>query len=108
MLQKIHALPYLEDEIQGPYEENVDGDGPATVCAHYLSNQSNVRWIFHHVPEFAHLLKPVDVLKLAKALMSYCQSCPDEEITDILSADFREMRYLSHVFIRYRICIVVT
>lgn len=92
VLQKIHALPYLEDEIQGPYEENVNGDGPAIECANYLSSQVNIMWIFRHVPDFVHLLKPVDVLKLAKSLMSYCQACSDDEVSQIFSTDFRELR----------------
>lgn len=85
-------MPFLEDEILGPYVEDVYNDGPAVVCAHYLSTQSNVKWLFHHVSEFVHLLKPVDILILSKTLVNYCQSCDEEQLTEILFTDFREIR----------------
>ena len=92
VLQKIHALPYLEDEIEGPYLENIHGDDPAVICAQYLADQTDHKWVFHHVAEFVHLLKPVNILKLSKVLVKYCKNCDKDEMLRVLSSDFREMR----------------
>ena len=92
VLQKINAIPYLEDELQGPYVENVYDDGPSVVCAQYLINHANPKWLFSHISEFVHLLKPADIFKLSKMLMNHCQQCNEKEISEMLSDDFRELR----------------
>ncbi len=97
VLQKIHALPYLEDEYYGPYAENVYEDGPAVGCASYLATMSHPKWLFRHVSDFVHLLKPGDVLNLAKLLINYCQLGDEEEIAERLSSDLRELRYIVFV-----------
>lgn len=86
-------MPYLEDELQGPYVENVYDDGPSVICAQYLMNNANPKWLFAHVSEFVHLLKPEEILRLSKILICHCQQCDEKEISVIFSADFRELRY---------------
>lgn len=92
MLQKIHALPYLEDEIEGPYLENIHSDGPAVTSAQYLADQTDYKWVFHHVSEFVHLLKPLNILKLSKVLIKYCENCDEDKVLQLLSSDIREMK----------------
>lgn len=99
-------MPHIEDEIQGPYEENIHGDGPAVGCALYLAKQvdgkkvfsETTNWVFCHIPEFVHLLKPVDILKLSEVLVKYCQVCDEDQISRVFSDDFQEMRCWFNVF----------
>jgi hypothetical protein len=86
----------MEDEIEGPFLENPNSDGPAVACALYLANQTDLKWMLDHVSEFIYLLKPIDVLNLSKVLVKYCETCDDDEISRILSSQFSEMRYVGY------------
>lgn len=72
--------------MNGPYLD----EGPATVCAHYLLNQADGKWLFSHLTEFIHLLKTLEVFTLSKTLVNYYENC-DEEVS--IGEDFQEMRY---------------
>lgn len=89
MLQKINALPNLEDEINGPFND----EGPAAVCASYLINQADEKWLFRNIAEFVHLLKPYDVFTVSKSLVSFYENGNDD-VCDF-GEDFQEMRYHS-------------
>lgn len=87
ILQKINALPYLEDEIEGPYID----EGPATICANYLKDNADSKWLTRHSGEFAHLLRPIDVFKMAKSLVSYYESSEDEDVS-LIGEDVQETK----------------
>ncbi|XP_072157080.1 uncharacterized protein [Bemisia tabaci] len=72
VLQKIQALPLLEDEIEGIYTDGEDKDGPRCIAARYLLNSARFEWLTKNVDTLLPELEPDEVLKFTKTVVRQC------------------------------------
>lgn len=75
ILQKIHALRYLEDEVQGSCGGDAYGESPAVLGAYFLSRHANATWLLDNISQVIHLLNADDVLNISKRLVEHILGC---------------------------------